>query len=106
MTLNMTSSNSISVTVEYFGPAKQYTNDKSQDNIQLDTDSANLNQLLIQLTPLYNSDFVEYIKKSCGLALNGEYQTLDRTISVEEFGKEVVLTDGSELVIVPPVSGG
>ncbi|GMG21898.1 unnamed protein product [Ambrosiozyma monospora] len=102
----MASSKSISVTVEYFGPAKQYTNDKSQDNFQLSIDSANLHHLLLKLTQLYGKDFVEYIKSSCGLALDGEYQTLDRTISVENFGKEVVLADGSELVIVPPVSGG
>lgn len=50
-----------------------------------------------------NSQFVDFIVKSCGIVVNEEYVDIDRE---GDAGKDVWLSDNDQIVIVPPVSSG
>lgn len=95
------------ITIEYFGPAKKFTSGKSTEGLELkDKSGTTLNSVLTILSEKYSKEFVDFIIKDCGIALNEEYLTIDREGSMESITSKIKLFDGDDIVIVPPVSSG
>ncbi|VEU21025.1 DEKNAAC101993 [Brettanomyces naardenensis] len=97
------------IKVEYFGPAKKFTDGKSGDVVDFARDSKHsltLQLVLSKLSDLYGIKFGEFIAESCGIALNEEYLTVDRGVPLGELGSNIEIADGDEIVLIPPVSSG
>ncbi|GME89102.1 hypothetical protein B5S28_g3782 [[Candida] boidinii] len=124
------------ITVEYFGPAKEFTDNISKDEIEFtefekysnnkdnkNDDDINIVTLFKILNDKYSFKFIEFIIINCGIVLNYEYLELDRDLILNLFIKykdnvdlieseifhqffEIKLQNGDEIVIVPPVSSG
>ncbi|ODV97554.1 hypothetical protein PACTADRAFT_78029 [Pachysolen tannophilus NRRL Y-2460] len=112
----------LKISVEYFGPSKQFTDNISSEEITLENGS--LIALFLYLHATYGLSFVKYVIRSCGMALNYEYIELDinareiinsasdETLSeilAEIFQAEELqleLKNGDEVAIIPPVSAG
>ncbi|KAF6016180.1 hypothetical protein HII12_000221 [Brettanomyces bruxellensis] len=98
----------IIISIEYFGPAKRFTNGRSNDDLKFVTSSQiiSLQQVLCKLGELYGDAFFQFIIETCGIALNEEYLNVNREIELCDVGKEISLHNNDGIVIVPPVSSG
>lgn len=96
----------IKITVEYFGPAKTFTDENSRDIFSFSDATISLNDILIRIGEKYSLEFTNYIIEACGLVLNEDYLELDRNMELQQFGKTLQLNNDDELIIVPPVSSG
>ncbi|ESW97543.1 hypothetical protein HPODL_01640 [Ogataea parapolymorpha DL-1] len=94
----------VAVAIEYFGPAKTYTNGVAHERVEL-TEPATLNTLIQHVGRSYSSEFAQYIVSSCGVVVNEDYVETER-IGIEFFGKNIALQSGDVVGIIPPVSSG
>ncbi len=98
----------INISVEYFGPAKKFTNGRSSDVLKFNTSSQAipLHNVLCKLGELYGDEFSQFIVKNCGIASNEEYLNVNREANFCDIGGDITLHDADDIVIVPPVSSG
>lgn len=81
------------ITIEYFGPSKDFTK-KTSEQV---SDIITLQNLYDHLTLTYSREFQSYVQQNCGITLNYEY--IDRN-------QDIRFKDGDEICIIPPVSSG
>ncbi|GME69317.1 unnamed protein product [[Candida] boidinii] len=92
------------ITIEYFGPAKEFTDNVSKDEIEFAelekyskhkgndndngaNDAINIVTLFKILNDKYDFKFIEFIIINCGIVLNCEYLELDRDLILDLFIK-------------------
>lgn len=105
----------INVKVEYFGPAKTFTNGVDAETMSVDT--THLCTVFEHIFEQYGESFVSYIIQSCGIVVNLDYIELQtrvlplplttsnyKSILSQLFDQSVENND--TVVIVPPVSSG
>lgn len=85
------------ITVLYFGPAKEYTHGMVEETLALQ--ECTLGLVLAGIATSHGHAFVDYIRQYCGVVVNTNYVDKDQM-------EAVVVAHGDEVTIVPPVSGG
>lgn len=83
--------------IHYFSIASSYTK-KTTESLPAPLSLRQLFGLLEEMYP----GIREKILSSCGVSLGMEYVDLDR----DDVGEDVVIRDGDEVGIIPPVSSG
>lgn len=80
--------------IEYFGPAKDFTNitTESLSNI------SSLSELYNHFSLKYSIEFKNFVEENCGITLNFEY--IDKNNLFMKFNEK------DEICIIPPVSSG
>lgn len=90
---NCASAANMKVNVLYFAVSREVVG-KSQEELEL-ADGCSTQKLLTRLVEAYPG--LESVMKACVFAVNQEYVPP---------GQEMVLKDGDEVAIIPPLSGG
>ncbi len=84
------------ITIEYFGPSKDFTSKESEKLDSITT----LKDLYNHFVENYSVEFQKYVEENCGITLNYEY------IEERNHPEEIQFEQGDEICIIPPVSSG
>lgn len=84
------------ITIEYFGPSKDFTSKESEKIDSITT----LKDLYNHFVESYSLEFQKYVEENCGITLNYEY------IEERNHPEEIRIVQGDEICIIPPVSSG